>query len=113
VAGVKIEIDDEKSVGGAKVRAGFDLSCMAVERISREKARKPQNQRNVCVAHGRNYSVVRGFSRCRFAGQRHGPGNDGQRNGAPFSAAINGIGREKTRMARQQRNVLGRLEAVL
>jgi hypothetical protein len=105
VAGVKIEIDDEEWVGGVGVMARFEEWSAAINGICREKAPKPQNQRNVCMAQGRDYTVLRGFSRYRFAGQRHDQWNDGQRNGAPFSAGINGNGREKTRMAHTQGNV--------
>src|SRR5580658_9137029 len=43
MAGVKIETDGEKLPEGEEVRARFDLFCVAVEGISREKA---QNKRS-------------------------------------------------------------------
>ncbi len=109
MAGVKIESDDEELAEAEEVRARFELLCVAVEGISREKAqnkrsfqanvvegeessrrdadwcdrdgRAPRNAENVsqtdrradvCMAHGRDYTLLRGFSRCRCTGQRRG-----------------------------------------
>jgi hypothetical protein len=73
---------------------------------------------DVRMAHGRDYTLLQGFSRCRFTGQRHGQGN-----GAPLvadgsewftcwelvSAAINGENREKRWMPQKRRNVFDRI----
>jgi hypothetical protein len=92
--GVKIEIDDEKWAGGAEVAWGCKLRSGEREpRMNangREKAHPPslrsygatsrrdKKERNCIMTHGRDYTVLRGFSRCRLTGQRHGRGNDGR-----------------------------------
>jgi hypothetical protein len=106
VAGVKIGIHEEMWVGGAEgIRlrqmlppsqcyggtsrrdklARFELWSAAINGISREKApsvaKLPPSLKPWWTG-WRNYRVIRGFSRCRFTGQRRGQGNDGRRIGA-------------------------------
>jgi hypothetical protein len=68
VAGVKIEIDDERLTAGVEVTARFELLSAANNGISREKTRMAQEKRYMFMAHGRDYTVLRGFSRCRVTG---------------------------------------------
>ena len=82
MAGVKIETDDEKLADGVELRARFEPLSGAINGISREKAQKAQKLRNCLMAHRRDYTLLLGFSRCRFTGQRRGQGNDGRRIGA-------------------------------
>jgi hypothetical protein len=92
MAGVKIETDDEKLADGEEASARFEPLSGAINGISREKAsavarlwrgkQMARKHRSFFMAHGRNYKVLRGFSRRFFMGQRRGQGNDGQRIGA-------------------------------
>jgi hypothetical protein len=103
VAGVKIELNDEKWAGGAEDRKRFELWSEAMNGIAREKAqkahppslrssgatsRRDEKQGNFFEAGGRDYAVIRGFSRCRLTGLRRG--NDWQSNDE-FPASIQNI----------------------
>ena len=114
VGSVKIETADKRWPGSAVVKAPFEVWSAGMNGDGREKARavasgfgtasrKAQKEGTLRTGCGRDYTVIRGFSRSRLTGQRHG-----QRNGAPLSAAMDGNGREKTRTADPQRNVLER-----
>jgi hypothetical protein len=63
VAGVKVEIDDEKLAGGEGVTARFELVSPAINGDNREKTQK---QRNFFMARWRDDGIARGISRCRF-----------------------------------------------
>jgi hypothetical protein len=132
VAGVKIEIDDEKGAGGVEGLERLDLLCVAVEGIrektqppslkasarqdgatSRRGKQKTDNSRNFDMGSRKDDRSEAGFSGRQLVGKSHG------QNGSPlvadgsewftwfelWSAAINGNGREKTRMAHTQGNV--------
>jgi hypothetical protein len=76
VAGVKIEIDDEKWAGGGEVRARIETWSAAINGDGREKAQNAHPPSlKLWKTRWRDYWVVRGFSRCRFAGQRQGQRN--------------------------------------
>jgi hypothetical protein len=112
VAGVKFEKHEEKSAGGVEgdppspslrrdKLTRFEPWSAAINGISREKTHSPslklppslrsfgatrwrdKKLKIFFMAHGRDFSVLPGFSRCRFAGRRHGQGNDEKRNGRP------------------------------
>jgi hypothetical protein len=86
VAGVKLEIDEEKWAGGAEVMGRFELWSAGMNGISREKAQmahppslklpRDKKGRSCFVAPERDYTVIRGFSRCRLMGKRRGLGKD-------------------------------------
>jgi hypothetical protein len=79
VAGVKLEIDEEKWAGGVEVWARFELWSAAIKGINREKAQ---------MAHERDYTVIRGFSRCRLMGKRISLGKDWPRNGRKTTKSL-------------------------
>jgi hypothetical protein len=73
VAGVKIEIHDEKLAGGGEVPRECKRQngeCRpAINGISREKAQMPHKQRTFCMARWRHDAIATGISRCGFRPQ--------------------------------------------
>jgi hypothetical protein len=78
VWGVKLENQDERLAGAARVMARFELGSAAINGDYREKAQKAQKPSNFSLASQRDFAIVLGISRLHLMGQRHG-----QRNGAP------------------------------
>jgi ribonucleotide reductase alpha subunit len=99
VAGVKIENHEEMWVSEVAAMTRLELWSAAINGIDREKApsvakamegRQKEHPPSLKLPRTgwRDYTVILGFSRCRFAGRRHEQGSDWPGNGRQTAKSL-------------------------